>query len=232
MNWKLRAIVVLFSVTVFGNSFTAISQQSAELTAANEKWIDQIIGVENSGIVNGVEYKMSASATGNPFYEAGEVNGIVRFAGHMYHVPLLYDIYKDELVVKHLSAKGAAWFIQLNKKAVDEFIFSNRLFRSFDRGYHEVMFEGNDFLLLAKRSKIPQFKRGVSVYDRHDEFFLVDSFRWKRVTGKSSFRSLLADKQERDSLNEFIKRNRVKLKKSREQDLIKAATYVNTLRNR
>jgi hypothetical protein len=175
---------------------------------------------------------MSVSATGNPFYEAGEVNGIVRYAGHTYHVPLLYDIYKDELVVKHLSAKGVAWFIQLDKKVVAEFSFSNRLFRTFDRGYHEVMFEGSDFILLAKRSKISQLKRGVSVYERSDEFFLFDSSRWKRITGKSGFRSLLADKQDRESLNEFIRKNRLKLKKSREEDFVKAATYVNTLRNR
>jgi hypothetical protein len=232
MNWKLSAIVVLFCVTVFGNPFTAISQQSAELTAADEQWIDQVIGVENSGIVNGVEYKISFSATGNPFYDAGEVNGIVRFAGHTYHVPLLYDIYRDELVVKHLGVKGVAWFVQLDKKAVDEFSFSNRVFRSFDRGYHEVMFEGNDFQLLAKRSKISLLNRGVPVYERHDEFFLLDSLGWKRITGKSGFRSLLADKQDRDSLNEFIRQNRLKLKKSREQDFVKAATYVNTLRSR
>jgi hypothetical protein len=200
-------------------------------TAAIEKWFDKTVGIENSGVINGPEYRMEMrGASSNPFFDKGEAQGMIRYNNEVFFVPLLYDIYKDVIIVKHLSnLSGAAWFVQPDKKLVEEFIIADRLFRNFDRGYHQVLFENNDFALVSRRAKITQVRKGIFNYIEADRFFIVSSNRWTTVWGKKSFIKMLAGKEDKKKLKLFINQQQIKVRKFRDEDLVKVATFFATL---
>jgi hypothetical protein len=204
--------------------------QSQAPTTAAEMWFDKTIGVENSGIINGPEYKMEMhGASSNPFFENGEANGMIRYNGQLFYVPLLYDIYKDVIIVKHLGLSGSAWFVQPDKKLVQEFTISGRLFRNFEPGYHQVLFENNDFALVSRRSKISQLSKGVSNYIEADRFFIVHSNRWTAVRSRGSLVKMLSSKEDKKKLKRFMNQQHIRVRQFRDEDLVKAATFLSTL---
>jgi hypothetical protein len=197
-----------------------------------EGWYDQIIGVENAGVINGPEYKMELlGRASHPFFGSGETKGMVRYNQETFTVPLLYDIYKDAIVVKHLGRSGRGWLIQLDKKMVVEFVIEDRLFRNFDRGFHEVIFEGNNFLLVSRRTKISEVTKGITNYITHDRYFIIDANNWKTFRNTKSFVKMLPKKEDQKQVKLFVKEHKIKVRKFRNEDLYKVASLVNTLRN-
>jgi hypothetical protein len=225
---------IFFLLIAFATTISqAHCQPPVAVTDSSESWFDSMIGVENSGIINGPEYKMEfLGASTNPFFEAGEVKGMVRYRHERFYVPILYDVYKDEIIVKHQSASGKSWFIKLDKKLVQEFMISEHLFRNFDRGFHEVLFESDDFLLVARLSKATQVQNGLVNYVQTVQFFLVTVDRWKRLWNGRSFMSMLATKEEKKALKLFTKQNHIKVRRLRNEELVKVAKFVNVLRNK
>jgi hypothetical protein len=210
---------------------SSIAQTGIVRPATVETWFDSIVGTENSGIINGPQYKVELQGRrSNPFFGEGEVNGIVHFDGKLYSVPLIYDIYKDELVVKHLAQSGRAWFIQLDKKRVDEFVLSGRLFRNFDRGYHEVLFDGNNFVVLAKRTKTYEVRKSVFNYYEFDRTFIKSSNRWI-ASGRISTLLKIIPRGDEKEAKAFFNKNKIHGRLAGEK-LMKAAAFVDELLNR
>jgi hypothetical protein len=230
---QLDKFILLFLIAFAASMSQARSQAQVTQSAAKEIWFDEIIGIENSGILNGPEYKMELmAASSNPFFVLGEVKGMIRYNHEVFYVPLLYDIYKDEIIVKHIGMSGRAWLIQLEKKLVQEFIISGHLFRNFDRGFYEVIYEGNDFLVTASRSKQPYIRNGVTDYVSINRFFIIDSGRWTSLRNGQGFVNMFTSKEDKKKVKLFLSQNKVKVRKFRTEDLVKAGTFINALRTR
>jgi hypothetical protein len=197
-----------------------------------ESWFDRSIGIENSGIINGPEYRMTMLGTSsNPFFESGETRGRISYDHQWYDVPILYDVYKDELVVKHLSASGRGWFINLEKTRVQSFMIGDRLFMNFSRGFHEVIFDTPGFQVVAKRAKVSMTRGRTFNYVVNDEYFIVESGRWRPLRGKGGFLKMV-DKEERRAVKLFIRQNNIRVRKFRSKELANVASFVNTIRLR
>src|SRR5690349_8604108 len=85
----------------------AFAQRPSPPFATIGNWFDQTIGVENSGLINGVQYKMSfLGASSNPFFGDGASQGTIRFRGEVYNASILYDCYQDVVIVKHIGSSG------------------------------------------------------------------------------------------------------------------------------
>lgn len=204
--------------------------QSAPPSASKE-WFDQITGIESAGIINGTEYKMAMmSAASNPFFGTGEFKGQVLYENQWYSVTLLFDAFKDALVVKHLSATGRAWFIELDKTRVQQFVLSGRTFKNLSRGYNEIIFDSPQFQVVCKRAKVSQLKNRVFTYITHDEFFIIESGRWRPLRSKGAFLKLVESKEDKAAVTDFIRQNGIRFRKFRSEDLQKIATFINRLR--
>ena len=192
------------------------------------KWFDAQIGIENTGILNGKGYTPSQmGSASHPFYNASPVDGAVVFNDQLFHVPLLYDVFRDVLVVSHLSASGRGWFIHLEKELVDGFEMAGHYFRNYDRGFHEVLFEGKNLALVAKRNKISQLKNRIYNYIKNDRYFVIDDGDWRLITGKSRLIKLLNGKADQKELKKFMKQNRIKVRRHNDTDLVKVMEFIN-----
>jgi hypothetical protein len=230
MFTKLVFTILVITAASLSQAFSQIQNSSS---ATGKSWFDKIIGIENTGVINGTEYKMEKlGASTHPFLLSGETNGQVHYQGDVFDVPVLYDIYKDELVVKYFSESGRVWFILLDKTQVQEFVISAHLFKNFDRGFHEVIFQGNDFLLLSKRAKISQMRNRIFNYAQNDRYFFVESDRWKPVSGKAGFLKMLGSKEDKRELKLFIRKNHIKIRRFRNDDMVKVASFINSLRSK
>jgi hypothetical protein len=208
------------------------SQRASVPDAGIENWFDHKIGVENSGLINGQQYKMKMfGAKTNPFFEEGEAPGTVHFNHHLYNATVLYDTYQDVLVVKHFSQGGTVWFVQLDKISVEGFSIRHHVFRKFNDSFYEVLFDANDLLVLSKRSKIQTLIKGVNSYVVNDEFFLVHSGQWSRLSSAGGMTALLDDKNDREKVKLFIKEKRISNRKFSDEDLVNLATYVSSLQH-
>jgi hypothetical protein len=197
------------------------------------QWLDNLVGLENSGVINGPEYRMAfLGASTNPFFTVDANRELIRYNDQDFYAPLLYDIYKDEVVIKYLSSGGRVWLVQLDKKLVREFTIQGRLFRNFNGLYREVLFDGDNLLLVSRKSKFEQTKNGIPNYQEHHEYFLGRSGKWKRVSGASAFRKMLDAKEDKQQLKLFLKQNRIKVGKFKDDQLTKVAAFVNDLRNK
>ena len=191
---------------------------------------DRAIGFENTGVVNGSVYKMSFfSASTNPFFSSGEILGTVRFMGNSYAAPILYDLYQDEVVIKHLSAAGNAWFVKLNKNDVDEFILNERLFRNVKGSFYEVLFDGGTFKVFARRTKFEKVKNRIATYEIHDEYYIVKDSQWSRITGPARLAQVLANKEDKKKVSVFMREQHIRKKGFTGADFGKVAAFIDTL---
>jgi hypothetical protein len=231
VKWKKFGLILFFATAFLVPR--AYSQSHAIPDTLNEIWFDKIIGIENSGIINGPEYKMELIGTSShPFLDRRDVIGTVQYQHASYQVPLLYDIYKDEIIVKHFSASGRGWFVQLDKRRVQEFVIQGRRFRNFPDGFHEIIYECDQFLVVAKREVVDEVTRGLINYVKNDRYFIVESNRWKPLVNTGSFGSLLSAPAEKKELQSFVRQNKIKIRNFRNEDLAKVAGFVNSLRTK
>ena len=191
---------------------------------------DQVIGFENTGLINGTLYKMYFfSRSTNPFFESGEVRGTIRFRGNSYAAPILYDLYQDEVVIKHLSATGNAWFVKLNKSDVDEFILNDRLFRNIKGSFYEVVFDGAAFKVYSRRTKIERVQRQIPTYEIHDDYYFVKDSQWSLISGPTGLTRLLENKEDKKKVSAFMRDQRIRNRKFTVEDLRNVAAFIDRL---
>jgi hypothetical protein len=232
-NFRIAPTFILaFFVMLANGPLNTYAQALTAATPGGE--LDNITGIENSGIINGAEYRMEfLGATTNPFFKPDAVEGSIRYGNNQeFYAPLLYDIFKDALIIKHFSSTGRVWLVQLDKKLVYEFTIDGHRFRNFNGAYREVLFDGDNLLLVSRKSKFAQTKNGIPDYRENEEYFLSRSGKWKRVLGTSAFRKMLDSKEDKRQLKLFLKENKIKVGKFRDDELARVAAFVNSLRNK
>lgn len=210
-----------------------LTAQTVTRSLREGQWFDRTVGVENSGLINGIEYKMALVApTSHPFVEKSEVNGVVIYKGQTYSGPLLYDIHLDEVIVKHLNASGRVWFVQLNKDWVDEFTIAGRRFVNLNGRFHEVLFEKDDLRIVARRSKFTRLNKGIFNYEVNDRYFIVDGENWRVFSGKAGISSIVSTKEDRKKVRSFISQNKIRVSRFDPQQLAKIGAFIYSLRKK
>lgn len=199
------------------------------LTSASEKetWFDSIIGFENSGIVNGREYQVSFRGfQTHPFFENEATAASVEYNENTFkNIFILYDIYTDELVLQHKHSNGVA-YIQLDKEKLGGFEAYKRRFKKINNSFCELLFERENFLLVAKRMKVKKVTGATVDYERSDRVYLIEDGQWMWLTGKKSFLRTLKSKPQRKRLSEFLRSNKIRINKITDAELRKVAEYI------
>ncbi len=150
--------VLLFSFLVM-NSLLFYAQEKED----HYKWFDQLTGVENSGIYNGIEYKENFKVINDKhkFYVSKDfLPASVLYDGQEYFgIEMKYDLYEDNVVIKYNKYVG--WSIlQLTKDRIDNFTINGDFFvnvkdekTKVKKGFYKVLLKNQFYTLLKRHSK-------------------------------------------------------------------------------
>ncbi|HWA33972.1 MAG TPA: hypothetical protein VG737_07580 [Cyclobacteriaceae bacterium] len=205
-----------------------------------EIWFDNIVGPENTGLLNGREYFIAfPGASSHPFFGSREVtNERLVFHSQLYvNVPLLYDIFTDEIILRHRDKRNQFTMIVLDKDRVESFTLYNHHFKRKElkgavephlaKGFFDVLFEGESISLVAKRRKTSYANVGVRDYQEDSRFFLIKGDQWIELGGKKSYYAL--SPRYKTEIQDFIKRQKIKVGRKNEADLIQVAKHCDLL---
>jgi hypothetical protein len=180
-------------------------------------------------------------ARGNAFYVTNKwQDGSVLFKGKLYsHLPLLYDILKDQLV---LQSWNKAFRIHLSKQSVGWFNIGTRHFIKVNgadsskqntppAGYYEELVQG-PVILLAKRTKTAVIPTSGDIMEfREDDlYFIKKAGRYYRVKTKRSVLKAISD--HKSEIKRYLHKNNIRFGPNRESAMVKMVKYENQLSNR
>lgn len=143
------------------------------------KWFDKLVGVENTGLYEGILYKEQYRTINEntQFFKSPDfLPGSVVYAGQPYvEHQLKYNVFEDQLLVKVEPRLGGNT-LQLFRENVSEFIIDGHFFTrvaegngtSVAPGFYEVSLQTPAFRLLTRHSK--------RLFDRKDRSSLYYEF--------------------------------------------------------
>ena len=233
-----RKISFSWVLFYFGFIFPGSAQQNLkdQLTSEKdvERWFENTINPQYSFIINGPEYHTSFKGLkSHPFYKTAEceISFVVYNANNYRNVNILYDTYKDILILRCILPTGFV-FIELDEKYVEQFDLHNHHFKKFDTGiaagigtYFDVLFEAKQFSIVVKRHKIQRIDTGTKDYLEDDVYYILNAGRWQWITGKRSFENIFKEKHHKDKLDQFLTTNRINVRAKNEADLARTGEF-------
>lgn len=198
-----------------------------------EVWFDSIIGVSNSGIVNGPEYKPAArGAKTHPFFLTGDSPGKIRISEYTYTGTIKYDIYSQILVLKYNTPNNSIRFVELEKVKITEFEIFGHRFKNFDgKGFYDVLLERDNLSLIVNRTKRTVINDRIPDFQSEDFFYLLEEGKWKPLRNKASIGKLADTKEKSRALRRFMRGEKLKSKGFfNETKLVEVITYYDTLK--
>jgi hypothetical protein len=195
----------------------------------NEKQSRLYNGILHIGYANkiiGYAYWQKDMQQGTIVYDELEFTG----------VPMLYDLYKDQVVIQHFNHFN---MLGLISEKVKEFTLANHhfirlqtdsLFHSaIITGFYDELYKGQ-VTVLVKRVKIIEETVKDEVERRfisQDLFFIKKDGTYYAIKNYKTLLQALNDKAK--EIKQYLRRNRIKFKKDRENAIAKAAAYYDSL---
>jgi len=239
----LCAFVMPFSQRVFAQAQKDSTNNKALFTGIEDKFYEDI--GPQSRLFNGIDYEFyDPSIKGNAYFldNANWNNGNIVYDGFRYkNVPMLYDIYADQLIIE---AYHSALRIQLIKDRVQNFDLlghhvvyiqqdaSNTT--SPKTGFYDELY-GGKIHVLAQRSKSIQHTNGFngsidSYFSPTVDYYLYKNGNYYPVNSQGSFLKVLKDKK--SAVQEYLRSNGLKFKKQKKEEaMAKAAAYYDQITN-
>jgi len=243
----LSLILCFISIITSKNSFAqaARADSSSQQNALNNAINLFNISIGNqSQLYNGPEYYYyDPLIKGNAYFS--DVNafnpGSVYYNGVYYNgVQMLYDLYKDELVVllyNHFSK------FYLVKDKVKSFDFLSHHFVNIDAdtignnsaiksGFYDELYGGKT-QVLVKRSKNIQVTNGSSgpesYFNPVTDYYFRKGHTYYSISGQGSLLDILKDRKK--ELQQYIRSANIRFHKDPEDAMVKIATYYDHLTN-
>jgi hypothetical protein len=245
MKSGLPAMLTLFcficckNATAQLNSADSISYQSA---FANTRAIyDKQVG-DQSPLYNGSQYASYGFVfkSGSPYFISEQFNdGSVVYDGILFsNLPLLYEDLSEFLVTKK-----DGYLLQLINARISSFVISGHQFirliadssnRGISKtGFYEILYPGRS-TVLKKTSK--DIQEVASIYEgvlhfieESDSYFIKRGNVFIRVRSVNELLDVFHDHQK--DIQHFIKKNKLKFRKDKENILIKVAGYYDQIGN-
>jgi hypothetical protein len=232
----LKSLALLFIFLQFHGEGYAQTDSAAYAQALAQ--FHQALFPEN-GLYNGGEYIDYASTlkNGHPYY--GSIlsqDGWVSYDGMRYErLQLWYDIVIDGLI---LEPPSVAYKMQLLNPKVEAFTLGDHRFvrlvrdstRDIRTGFYELLYSGKVRLYRKSSKNIQEYvtAQAVERYIYADStYYLERGGRFVLVDHRRSLLDALADK--RHDVQVFIRRNKLSLKRGKDESLTKIITYYDGL---
>lgn len=221
----------------------AASQPPGSLTGNSSPAADSLVNMyyadqkESPLLYNGRQfYGYASSIQGHAYYLSNTWNpGFVLFDGLLYRdKELMYDIYRDELIIKH--PKGI--HVILFRERVQQFNLAGQFFVYIEKnseagirnGFYQQLTDGKA-TAYVKRVKILEEKIDGLVLERKflpaDQFFILKDKIYQPVKKQKDLLKILKDK--RQELSQYKSRQKIKYKENPEQFIVRMTAYYNQL---
>ena len=232
---RTTSLLLLF----FSISFFSYAQNNSR-NGSHYNWYDAIVGVENTGLYVGYEYKDQYRITEeyHKFFQSHDfLKGSLTYNGQTYYEQQLkYNVFEDELIIK-LKNRGGETVMQLIKDELDGFSINGHQFHKFKNiednsdtsGFYEVLKNYPQFRLLKKHSKrrIKKLDKNVVYYEykerKHLYFILYDNVSYE-VRSKKDFLNIFPEHKEE------LKNFNSKSKSAQEVELTRLSDLINQLK--
>ncbi|MCM4160974.1 hypothetical protein FHG64_06115 [Antarcticibacterium flavum] len=172
LNWPF---LFLFSAII---NIPPLAAQEAQDPMAAYKWFDAVVGKENTGLFNGIEYieqhvtvNDRQKFLGSIYYSPGS---LVYEGQPYYEVDMKYNVYDDLLLLRGTGSKP----LQIHQSRIAEFHLDGYDFININadttaavHGFYEVLLETGQLKLLKKhRKKYRKFlDRSYTYYEFYDD---------------------------------------------------------------
>ena len=214
----LLKIIVGFCAVFF--SFSTHSQ-----VASNQKapyyWFDEIIGLNNTGLYKGIEYREEYRFFTNEYHKFFLENkfylGNILYDGeYYYNVEMKYDLYEDNVLVKILG-ESKYLFITLITELIENFSIKNHNFikitdnkKGLENGFFELIYKSKKITCLKKN-----VKKSFKVYEENNlsykflkknYYTIIKNETSYEISSKSSIIKVFPKKKK--TVNSFFKNNK------------------------
>lgn len=224
-----KGILLLLFIVPFSASTDA---QTARITGG------QIPRTSYDNILQGrIYFPIYPGIMGSQYLLKDWLAGDVLLQGRWYSaLPLLYDIYTDDLI--YLSSQDESFdLIRLVKPYIQKFnlgeskfinlAYSPYIKTGLKTGFYEIQVEGKVSYLIKRRHEVIT-ERAISSFSRKDIHYLVYDGQAFRMRNKKSLLPLIG-KQRKKIVFSFLKKERIRLKKSGDLGWRKVALFLNSL---
>ncbi|HEY0679625.1 MAG TPA: hypothetical protein VGD17_15175 [Chitinophagaceae bacterium] len=192
---------------------------------------------EQQGLYNGIEHSgYSPVIKGHAYYLTRDwQKGTVWYDGIFYKdVSLLYDIYKDQVVIRH---SNEIYIIGLVSSKVSAFTISGLRFKrlsiaaeNIQAGFYELLFEGK-LTVLAKRSK--KLREYINVKMEYefldqDQLIIEKDGTYNIIRKESNLIDVLGD--QRALVKQYLRKNKIRFRDNPQQAIILAVEYYESLK--
>jgi len=234
----------LFVATDLSAQTTSIDSSSQQNALKNSLTFFYASLGKQAQLYNGSEYyPYDPTITGNAYFLdiKAFTSGSVEYDGVKFTgVPMLYDVYSDNLVVllyNHFTS------IALIKEKVASFDFLTHHLINIDSlslpvnavikpGFYDEVYKGK-LQVLVKRSKNLQSTSGQSsletYFNSFISYYLKKNNVYYQITGKGSVLDVLKDKKK--DIQKYIRANQINYRKDPIDALVKIASYYDQIAN-
>lgn len=181
---------------LYSQTFLSVDDRSGSvLTDSAGRKEYQRVMLDDNDFINGRTYHPYYLPSGsNPLFKSSTMlKGTIFSNGRIFqNLNIYYDLYKDQLVLNHISPHGEVLLINLNRQTLDSFLVSTDrdttklISLSFPEnsklksGYYEIPYRGKMKLLIKHESDLIK-KGGADEYVYIQKRYLFINGDWVRI---------------------------------------------------
>ena len=194
-----------------------------------------------SGLFNGSQYVIYSHLIrdDHPYFQSDSMNiGNIVYDGVLFeNVPMYYDLVKEMIVI---NDPYKIYRLSLINEKVSSFEVLDHKFirletdslnhRAIATGFYDVLYKGTINLYERELKKMQEVITNQELYRiiiPQNNFYLEIAGEFHSVNSKRSFLKLMGDRKK--EIQQFIKKNKLNYRKDKENTLIRAVSYYDTL---
>ena len=232
MKYLVYILLFFYSVNFYSQSENSLSTYY--------KWFDSVLGVSNTGLLNGVEYKekyRTVDGNNQYFLEYDFSPSQLVYSGQPYYdIPMKYDVNGDNLIIKLANNISGQFAIQLIKKNIGSFKIDDHLFVNSNHlniptsdkdGFFEALFQSKNISIYKKHIKNDEARKNsrfaYTKFVYRSKFLINYNNKLHVLNSKKNVVQLFP--QHKKEINTFYSKNRP-LMKSDYDKFLKKTIYV------
>lgn len=196
--------IIVYCIFVIVNINLLYSQSDDTAVKGYYQWFDKAVGLENSGLYNGVVYieKHRMRDKKQKFFDTTEfLKGTIDYDGQLYFdVPMKYDVNEDQVLIRLNRV------LLLKKSKIKSFSINGHQFEKLEQpeagklpinGFFEVLFEKESFKLIKKHKKEVREKYGDKLvfheFVDKNEYFLFYQNQYHGISSRGDVVKVFPD---------------------------------------
>lgn len=217
----------LYFFISLSSAFFGFGQTSTK-NDATYLWFDEIVGIENTPLIDGVEYEEEHRVLNEKtkFFKSSDfLDGTVTYKNQPYFgLQLKYDLYESNVLVRLPNRIGGTT-LRLIKNEIQDFTIDGHAFSAITdkddvgvgfSGFYEKLFKGTYLALYTKYNKYALERRDrKNLYyefnDGENEHLIQYQTKFYRINGKKDLVELFPEYK--DEIRAHYKRNKTKEKR-------------------